>query len=195
MPATQNNERLEYLGDAVLELSISHLLMKRFPDHSEGELSKMRAAIVNEEQLAALAASIDLGGFLRLGKGEDGTGGREKPSILSDAFEAILGAIYLDSHFDSANKVIEKLYQDVLTDTGEVGFWKDYKTELQEVSQSRFKAIPRYNLEGSSGPDHRKIFQVALSIKGETVSIGSGTSKKSAEQDAARKALTEMGET
>ena len=114
LPHTEHNERYEYLGDAVLELSISHLLMERFPEFPEGELSKLRAAIVNENQLAELARSIDLGDYLYLGKGEDQTGGRDKPSLLSDAFEAVLGAVYIDRGFGKAMKVVKRLYENVL---------------------------------------------------------------------------------
>ncbi|MFH1830168.1 MAG: ribonuclease III [Pseudomonadota bacterium] len=196
LPATEHNERYEYLGDAVLELSISHILMERFPDFPEGELSKLRAAVVNETQLAELARTLDLGEYLYLGKGEDQTGGRDKPSLLSDAFEAILGAIYIDKGFGKAFKVIESIYDDVLDRAGGVGFVRDFKTRLQEISQARFRAVPRYRLQSTYGPDHAKIFEVHLYINDSLMGVGKGPSKKAAEQAAACEALTglESGE-
>ncbi len=192
MPASEHNERYEYLGDAVLELSISHLLMERFPDHPEGELSKLRAAIVNEGQLAEVARDIDLGDYLYLGKGEELTGGREKPSLLSDALEALLGAIYLDRGFAKVFGVIESLYETILERAGGVGFIRDYKTKLQEVSQSRFRSVPKYRLLKTSGPDHRKSFEIQLYIGEELWGVGKGLSKKSAEQEAAKEALGKL---
>lgn len=189
LPQTEHNERYEYLGDAVLELSISHILMERFPDHPEGELSKLRAAIVNETQLAELARAIGLGDYLYLGKGEDQTGGRDKPSLLSDAFEAVLGAIYLDRGFDRTRKVVERNYGNVLENVGRVGFIRDYKTKLQEVSQAKFKAVPRYRLQSTMGPDHAKLFEVHLFINDRQLGVGRGPSKKQAEQEAAAEAL------
>jgi ribonuclease III len=192
MPSTEHNERYEYLGDAVLELSISHLLMERFPDHPEGELSKLRAAIVNEGQLAEIASGLGLGDYLYVGKGEELTGGREKPSLLSDAFEAVLGAVYLDRGFGKAFAVVEYLYSDVLERVGGVGFIRDYKTRLQEVSQSRFRSVPRYRLAKTTGPDHQKKFEIQLFILDELWGVGKGLSKKSAEQEAAKVALGKL---
>lgn len=192
LPATEHNERYEYLGDAVLELSISHLLMERFPDFPEGELSKLRAAVVNETQLAELARTLNLGDYLYLGKGEDQTGGRDKPSLLSDAFEATLGAIYLDRGFGKAFKVIKRIYDDVLERAGGVGFVRDFKTRLQELSQARFRAVPRYRLQATSGPDHAKIFVVHLYINDDLMGVGEGASKKAAEQAAASEALSRL---
>lgn len=193
MAPTEHNERYEYLGDAVLELSVSHLLMERFPDHPEGELSKLRAAVVNEGQLAEIAKAIGLGEYMYLGKGEDATGGRDKPSLLSDAFEAVLGAVYLDRGFGKALKLVKSLYSGILDRAGGVGFVKDYKTRLQEVSQGRFRVVPRYRLMRTSGPDHCKTFEVHLYIGDKPWGEGSGGSKKSAEQDAARQALEKLG--
>jgi ribonuclease III len=192
LPPTEHNERYEYLGDAVLELAVSHILMERFPTHPEGELSKLRAAIVNEEQLAEMARLIHLGDFLYLGKGESRTGGREKPSLLSDAYEALLGAIYLDRGFDKVNKVVRRHFKNVIEKTGKTGFVKDYKTRLQEESQGRFKTVPKYRLAGQSGPDHCKTFIVHLYINEELYGVGEGLSKKAAEQDAARQALEKL---
>lgn len=192
LPPNDNNERYEYLGDAVLELSISHLLMERFPNHPEGELSKLRAAIVNEGQLAEIARGMDLGNFLYLGRGEEQTGGRDKPSLLSDAYEAVLGAIYLDRGFGKAFEIVRKHYRNILDRAGGVGFIKDYKTKLQEESQSRFRAVPRYRLIRTTGPDHRKTFEVHLFIQDKLWGVGQGASKKSAEQSAAQEALEKL---
>ena len=189
LAATEHNERYEYLGDAVLELAISHLLMQSFPDYPEGELSKIRAAVVNEEQLAELARKINLGDYLYLGKGEAQTGGNNKPSLLADAYEAVFGAVYLDRGFTKALSLVSTHYENVIKVAGNVGFLKDYKTRLQEESQSRYKAIPRYVLSSTSGPDHCKVFEVSLSIRGKVFSLGKGSSKKAAEQDAARQAF------
>ena len=189
---TEQNERYEYLGDAVLELAISHLLMRRFPDHPEGELSKLRAAVVNENQLAEIAKALCLGDFLYLGKGEDITHGREKPSLLSDALEAVFGAVFLDRGFEKAFRTIENIYEDILDRAGGVGFIKDYKTKMQEVAQSRFRVVPKYKLIRAVGPDHCKTFEVNLFIGDELFGAGEGKSKKAAEQDAARRALEKL---
>ena len=192
LPATEHNERYEFLGDAVLELAVSHLLMERFPEAPEGELSKLRAAIVNEGQLAELAREIGLGDDLKLGKGEDQTGGRDKPSLLSDAFEAVVGAVYLDRGFGKAFDVLERLYRAVLDRAGGVGFIRDYKTRLQEVSQARFRAVPSYRLQRTVGPDHAKTFEIHLYIQNERWGVGRGASKKNAEQAAAAEALAKL---
>lgn len=192
LPAVENNERYEYLGDAVLELSISHLLMERFPSHPEGELSKLRAAVVNEAQLAEIARELSIGDYLYLGKGEARTGGRDKPSIVSDAFEAVLGAVYLDRGYEKAFGVVMRHYKTILECAAGEGFIKDFKTKLQEESQSRFRAVPRYRMVNEKGPDHRKLFEVHLYIKEELWGMGFGPSKKIAEQSAAQKALEKM---
>jgi len=189
---TEHNERLEYLGDAVLELVVSHMLMERFPDSPEGELSKLRAAIVNEGQLADLARVLGLGEYLYLGKGEDQTGGRDKPSLLSDALEAVFGAIYLDRGYKKAFGAIASIYEDVLDRVGGAGFVRDFKTRLQEVSQSRFRSVPRYRLQKTTGPDHAKTFEIHLYIQDDLWGVGRGASKKAAEQAAAREALRKL---
>lgn len=189
LPATAHNERLEYLGDAVLELVISHLLMLRFPDSPEGELSKIRASIVNEKTLASVAESIDLGSYLYLGRGEEMGGGREKDSILSDAFEAVLGAIYLDRGFKKSFKVIQRIAEGLFKKMHTDNFYKDYKTQLQETAQMIFKSVPRYKHVSESGPDHAKTFEVNVSLNKEVYGSGRGRSKKSAEQNAAKEAL------
>lgn len=192
MPPGENNERYEFLGDAVLELAISHILMNNFPKCPEGELSKIRATVVNEVQLAEIARDIELGDYLNLGKGEDMTGGRNKPSLLSDAYEAVLGAVYLDRGFDKAKGVVKDHFSDILKNAGTKDFYKDYKTRLQEVSQSRFRTIPRYKLVKEKGPDHRKTFEVNLYISNRLYGLGRGYSKKLAEQNAAKAALEKI---
>ncbi|MFH1874892.1 MAG: ribonuclease III [Pseudomonadota bacterium] len=192
LSADDHNERYEYLGDAVLELSISHLLMEHFPNHPEGELSKLRAAIVNESELANMARMIQLGDFMYVGKGEDRTGGRDKPSLLSDAYEAVLGAIYLDRGYDKAYNFVQKHFKEVIKSTEGKGFKKDYKTRLQEVAQSKFRAVPRYKLVDQKGPDHQKTFVISLYIKDDLFGTGQGLSKKAAEQDAAKQALERL---
>ncbi|MBI2343561.1 MAG: ribonuclease III [Deltaproteobacteria bacterium] len=194
LPATEHNERYEYLGDAVLELAISHLLMAHFPDHPEGDLSKLRAAVVNETQLAQLARAVNLGDYLYLGKGEEQTGGRDKPSLLADCFEAILGAIYLDRGFPRALAVVERHYLPILREASACGeLIRDFKTKLQEEVQRRFRIVPRYRLLQESGPDHHKTFHVQLLIGPEAYGMGMGSSKKAAEQEAARSALHRLG--
>ncbi len=188
----EHNERIEFLGDAVLELAVSHLLMEKFKDYPEGELSKLRAAVVNEAQLAELAQKIQLGDFLFLGRGEEQTGGREKPSLLSDAYEAVLGAVYLDRGLKKAFEIVKKQYMQIIEKVGKEGFVKDYKTRLQEEVQGRFRSIPRYQLVRAVGPDHSKIFEVHLFIQEDLYGVGRGSSKKSAEQDAAREALEKI---
>jgi ribonuclease III len=186
---TYHNERLEFLGDAVLELVVSHTLMECYPDAPEGELSKLRAAMVNEKTLASMARSLGLGERLYLGKGEEMGLGREKNSLLSDAYEAILGALYLDRGFKRAFKVVQKHARDLLARVNETDFYKDYKTELQEASQNLFKTVPKYRLVEESGPDHDKTFKVNILIQSEVYGVGTGKSKKDAEQHAAREAL------
>jgi len=185
-----DNERFEFLGDAVLELVVSHLLFKRFGERCrEGELTRMRSFLVNESQLATQARKLGLGKHLRLGRGEDRSGGRDKPSILSDAFEAVVGAIYLDSGIDEVFSFIERCFGDLLDQAVDSGFGQDYKSRLQELTQSRFHSVPVYEIEKISGPDHQRTFYVAIQFNGEVLQRGSGRSKKEAEQDAARKAL------
>lgn len=193
LPATEHNERYEFLGDTVLSLAVSHLLMQHFPQDPEGKLSKIRAAVVNEAQLAELARSIDLGDYLYVGKGEEHTGGRDKPSLLADCFEALLGAIYVDRGFAKAFEVVKRHYEAILTCAKSGKVLCDYKTRLQEEAQSRFKVIPRYRLVRECGPDHHKTFEIQLTIRDDLYGAGSGTSKKAAEQEAAREALVKMG--
>jgi len=185
-----HNEVLEFLGDAVLDLAVSDLLMRRFPARSEGDLSKMRAALVNTSALAEKAAQLDLGALLRLGKGEERSGGRTKPSILAGAFEAVLGAVYQDGGFEAARRLVERYF------TGDVKEKKlgqqDYKTRLQEISQMLFHAPPTYRMVSESGPDHDKRFVTEITVGGKVLGRGEGKTKKQAEQQAAKKALGEL---
>jgi len=192
LDSVEHNERLEFLGDAVLELVVSEFLMNRYVNFSEGELSKLRASIVNEKQLATLARGWHLGDYLYLGRGEEQTSGREKNSLLADAFEAILGAVYVDRGFKKAFEVIRHHYSKLLGDQPPENFYKDYKTELQEKSQELFRSVPHYKLVAEMGPDHDKIFEVELSIRQEVMGRGTGRSKKEAEQEAAQKALQKL---
>ena len=192
IPSYLHNERLEFLGDAVLELVVSHILMQKYREHPEGELSKLRAAMVNEKTLAWMAKQLGIGDLLYLGKGEEIGQGREKPSLLADAYEAVLGAIYLDRGFRKTFKVVSKHAQLLLDQVNLDGFYKDYKTHLQETAQTLFKAVPKYRMTDESGPDHNKTFQVNILINGEIYGSGSGKSKKEAEQNAAREALEKL---
>ncbi len=190
--ALKDNERLEFLGDAVLGLVVSHLIMTSFPDWTEGELSKIRAAIVNEQRLAEISRKLDLGVYLILGRGEDLTNGRSKNSILADGYEALLAAIYLDRGLEEVFSTAKKHLASILSRINRDDFYQDYKSMLQEYSQETFKAIPKYVLVGESGPDHQKIFKVEVRISGTTWGAGSGRSKKEAEQKAAREVLAKF---
>jgi ribonuclease-3 len=184
-----DNQRLEFLGDSVINLAISHLLMQAFPEMKEGELSKRRASLVSENGLYPIACGLKLGDYLLLGKGEERTQGRKKPSILTDAFEALVGAIYLDGGFASAMRVIAELFRPALTESGLGTAFVDYKTELQEFSQDVFQATPEYRIEKETGPDHNKTFYVTVFIKGDLMGKGKGKSKKEAERTAAQEGL------
>ena len=184
-------ERLEFLGDAVLDLAIADLLMRKFPSAKEGPLSKQRASIVNARTLALKAHSIELNEILRLGKGEEKSGGREKTSILAAAFEAVIGAIYTDSGLTSAQQVVERLFTN---DIGGPAAERDYKTELQEIAYRHFRAQPVYELIATEGPDHAKRFTTRIRIAGRDLGVGEGGSKKMSEQAAARLALDHIEE-
>jgi ribonuclease III len=186
--ARTDNERLEFLGDAVLALVVSDLLMKRFPDRSEGELSKARAVIVSEVGLSKTAQGMGLGQWIFLGRGEDQAGGRGKASILSDALEALMGAVYLDGGLAAARAVAERLFADGLRDA-ESQTRHDYKSRLQERSQALLQATPQYRVVGQEGPDHDKRFSVTISLAGREYGRAVGRSKKEAEQSAAALAL------
>lgn len=187
-----HNERLEFLGDAVLDMVISEYLFRQFPGLPEGELTKARAVIVCEPTLAGCSAELGIGEYLFLGKGEASSGGRERASILADSFEAIIGAIYLDSGLEiTANFVLRQLQTNLsLVERGE--YVKDYKTLLQEVVQKNTDSKIIYEITDESGPDHHKIFKVAVFVNTKELGSGLGKSKKEAEQHAAKQALIKL---
>lgn len=188
-----DNERLEFLGDAVLDVIISHSLMDNFPKHTEGELTKLRSAIVNEKRIADLARKLNLGEFLLLGKGEDSTDGRNKNSILADTYEALIAAIYLDGGYKIAFRVVKQHFTDILSSVQQGSLhYRDYKSQLQEYTQSVFKAIPKYVLVKESGPDHDKSFEVNTILNNKVWGKGFGKSKKDATQKAAKEALKKL---
>jgi ribonuclease III len=189
----RDNERFEFLGDAVLNLIVGHILMERYPNLNEGDLSRIRANLVNESQLAIIARSIDLGAFIRLGKGEIQTHGGEKNSILAGAFEALIAAIYLDGGFKVAFKIIERNFVPYLDSVNSAIDSYDYKSRLQEWAQEEQGAMPHYRVVREEGPDHDKIFWISVTVF-DVESEGKGKSKKTAEQDAARKALEKLTE-
>ncbi|HWS42530.1 MAG TPA: ribonuclease III [Pseudoflavonifractor sp.] len=182
----QSNERLEFLGDSVLGMVTADYLYRAHPDLPEGDLTRTRAALVCEGSLVEVARELDLGSHLLLGKGEDAGGGRERPSIVADAVEALLAAVYLDGGIGSARKVITRFILDAEEEkTGS----RDYKTALQELVQRESGQVLEYRLTGSTGPDHAKVFQVAVDLNGAPIGSGEGRSKKEAEQAAAKAAL------
>jgi ribonuclease-3 len=181
-----SNERLEFLGDAVLALTVSGLLLERFPESPEGDLSRLRASLVNARQLAALARRLDLGTPLLLGRGEQRQAGREKPSILADALEAVLAAVYLDGGLKAATNLTELWFKPLLETARP---WRDFKTSLQELTQARYKASPSYHLVAESGPGHARHFQVEVRLKDVALARGEGPTKKQAAQLAAGRAL------
>jgi ribonuclease III len=189
LPGEPHYERLEFLGDAVLDLAIADLLMRRLPEAKEGTLSKERASIVNGRTLALKALEVGLSRTLRLGKGEEKNGGRDKTSILAASFEALIGAIYTDGGLQAAQRVVERLFA---AEIGGPSAERDYKTELQEISYRRFRAQPIYELLAARGPDHAKRFTTRIRIAGRELGIGEGGSKKQSEQAAARVALNQI---
>lgn len=188
-----HNERLEFLGDAVVDLVATDLLMRRLPEADEGALSQARAAVVSEHALARVAEALGLGAELRLGRGEDQTGGRRKPSLLADAIEAIVGAVYLDAGFDAARGVVERLLAKPCAEAA-LSAGADPKTRLQELAQARLHEAPRYGVVGEEGPDHEKTFEVAVIVGGEELARARGRSKKEAEQRAAQIGLRILSE-
>jgi ribonuclease-3 len=183
-----DNERLEFLGDAVIALVVSDLLMRRFTDHPEGELSKKRAALVNEAGLARVAEDLSLGQWIFLGRGEEQAGGRQKRSILADALEALIGAVYRDGGFEASYHVAERLFARAL-DEASAAAERDFKSRLQEVSQARLHLAPIYTVVAQEGPDHDKTFEVAIFLGGKEYGRAQGKSKKEAQQNAAARAL------
>ena len=183
-----DNERLEFLGDAVLGLCVGHILMEQSPSKKEGELSKLRSNLVSEPGLAQMGRSIDLGRFIKLGKGEFLSGGQDKDSILSDAFEALFAAVYLDAGFDKTHGMVAAVFKDAIQGALFNFHTMDYKSSLQEYAQETFGTIPRYIVVKEMGPDHDKIFEICLELA-DIQARGIGKTKKAAEQDAAKNAL------
>jgi ribonuclease-3 len=181
-----NNERLEFLGDAVMDLIVGEYLFELFPKAEEGMLSKLRAALVNEESFTKLAKRLNLGKFLYLSPAEENNNGREKPSILSSAFEAVMGAIYLESGFDVAKEVALQLLKAEFPVITPEELLKDYKTTLQEITQAHFGVVPEYRLISASGPDHKKEFEIGVYIQDKEYAKAKGKSKKTAQQEGAR---------
>lgn len=188
----RHNETLEFLGDAVLSLAISDLLMRAFPDAREGDLSKMRASLVNAERLAEKARVVELGRWLRLGRGEERTGGRDKEKILAAGYEALLGAVYLDGGYEAGRRVVDAHFADDLLRDVAVPGHRDYKTRLQELTQRLYRETPVYTLTAERGPDHEKEFVIELTVGGKVLGRGVGRSKKLAEQAAAMEALAAL---
>ena len=194
MALVENNERLEFLGDAILNLVVSQYLYKKYPNHPEGELTKIRAKVVCESSLAYAAKKIEVGKFLLLGKGEEATGGRERESLLADAAEAIVGAIYMDSDFETTNMVLlTNFEEDIVHAVAKGDLFIDYKTELQEIIQKNGKSNMEYRVIKEEGPDHNKKFYMDLLVDNETIGTGRGKNKKDAEQMAAKEALIRFG--
>jgi ribonuclease III len=185
------NERLEFLGDAVLELVVTDALFRGHPHLPEGQLAKLRAAVVQMGALADVARNLNLGAYLRLGHGEDGTGGRDKASILADSLEAVIGAIYLDLGMEEASALVHRLFDPVIKRSASLGAGLDWKTSLQELTAVQMLGVPEYVVE-ETGPDHHKSFSAVVKIAGRTLGSGQGRTKKAAEQQAAQAAWTEI---
>lgn len=188
------NERVEFLGDAVLELIISEYLFNSYPDFTEADLSRVKAYTVQESTLAQTAKDLDLGTYLLLGKGEEMTGGRKKDSLLADAFEAILAAIYLDGGFKNAREFTLRHLASKIDDLASTNFIFDFKTKLQEVAQAQFGVLPKYVIHKEEGPEHKKTFEVKVFIKDNFLGSGKGKTKKAAAQKAAEKGLNKLKE-
>jgi ribonuclease-3 len=183
------NERLEFLGDSVLGLIVTDTLFQQYPDLPEGQLAKLRAAVVNMRALAGVARGLRLGAYVRLGKGEEGTGGRDKSSILADTLEAVIGAVYLDQGMPAADGLVHRLFDPVIALAARLGAGLDWKTSLQELTAAEVLGVPEYHVD-ESGPDHQKSFRATVRIGSQTYGEGEGRSKKEAEQQAAEAAWT-----
>jgi ribonuclease-3 len=181
------NERLEFLGDSVLGLVVTDTLFNGHPNLPEGQLAKLRAAVVQMGALAEVARELDLGAFVRLGRGEEGTGGRDKPSILADTLEAVIGATYIDCGLDSARELVHRLFDPVIERSALLGAGLDWKTSLQELTADRGLGVPEYVVK-DSGPDHQKLFRAVVRVGSRELGSGEGRSKKAAEQLAAEAA-------
>jgi ribonuclease-3 len=189
----RDNESLEFLGDAVLGFIIADLLFHEFPDHDEGQKSKIKAALVSTATLARLAERLSLGEHLLLGRGEEKTGGRQKQALIADGYEALIAAIYLDGGIEHVRAFVAREFAALIADARRLGTaGQDYKSALQELVQSRNAALPEYRLVGTFGPDHRKLFRVEVVVNGEKLAEATGTSKKEGEQEAAKLALEHL---
>jgi ribonuclease-3 len=189
----KDNQRLEFFGDAVLDFLLSDILMQQFPTSREGELTRMRATLVDEPGLATIAASFDLGSYLRLGRGEEKGGGRQKRSLLADAFEALIAAIYLDGGLEPVRGIVDATFRPLLS-SGEFLAGRDFKTDLQERARLARGELPRYQLKEVSGPDHDRRYTVEIYLGQELMGEGIGRSKKEAEQAAAKAAMLRLKE-
>ncbi|MFA5867422.1 MAG: ribonuclease III [Actinomycetota bacterium] len=189
LPLLDSNEKLEFLGDTILGYVITNIIYARFPDLSEGQLSKFRARLVNTGILADVAREINLGSHLLLGHGEEVSGGRDKTSILANSFEAIIGAYYLDQGLDAAHDFIFRLFEKRVDEESTKEASADFKTRLQELTVKKFGLAPEYNIYKETGPDHHKMFHAQVSVGRHVYGKGKGTSKKEAEQAAAKEAL------
>ncbi|HJD98274.1 ribonuclease III [Mailhella massiliensis] len=190
---TLHNERLEFLGDAVLEVNVSHEIYRRFPQEREGGMTRLRSRLVSEGKLAELARGLGLGEMLFMGRGEEAQGGRERPALIADAMEAVLGAVYLDGGHEEASALIHRLYAGKWPDPESDRKSKDYKTRLQEATQARLHSLPVYLPLSSTGPEHAKTFRVQLELSDGRCFVAEGGSLKRAEQEAARLALAALG--
>ncbi len=187
-----NNETLEFVGDAVLDLVVGHILYKKYPEMREGELTRLRAALVNETHLAFMARQIELGRFLFLGKGEDASHGRNKASILSCAFEAVIGAIFEDAGYDTVTEIVTGLFLPAIEEKKEEMLIADSKSRLQEALQEKYNEGPAYRLDNEEGPSHQKIFTISVLFREKVLGTGEARSKKEAEQRAAAAALKDL---
>ncbi|WP_329519862.1 ribonuclease III [Spirillospora sp. NBC_01491] len=187
------NERLEFLGDSVLGLVVTDTLFRGHPDLPEGQLAKLRAAVVNMRALAGVARSLGVGAHIRLGRGEEGTGGRDKSSILADTLEALIGAVYLDQGLDEASALVHRLFDGLIARSAGLGAGLDWKTSLQELTAVEELGVPEYHV-AESGPDHQKTFRASVRVAGTTYGAGEGRSKKEAEQHAAEAAWNAIRE-
>ena len=188
------NERLEFLGDAVLDLVVSRYMFRRFPEAQEGELTRIRAEVVSEKGLSIVARPLHLGGFLRLGRGEERSGGRDKDSLVANALEALLGAVFCDGGFESACDLAEKLFANSIVEAAQRKHGLDHKTHLQEISQARYALVPEYVLVCEDGPEHRRHYTVEVRLADKTLGQGQGSTKKKAEQQAALRAIARLAD-
>ena len=185
----RDNERLEYLGDSVLALVVNEYLFKSFENYPEGDLAKIKSAVVSEDTLAKVAIQMNLGDYIIMGRGEELTGGRRRHSILANTLEAIIGAVYLDSGLAKSKKLVLRLLKKDIQRIDKLSYLRDPKTTLQEIIQKKYKNRPIYTIIDESGPDHNKIYTVKLTVNNQDISVGTGSSKRRAESEAAKKAL------